>query len=111
MGIYEYMKNVAQGPGKVIQVAPAETAKAHGIQGINDGADFLLDRNKMSAQILVTTKDAIEASHEFARTHGLLIGISAGANLVAARRVISKDASSPVVTLLCDRGERYFSIS
>ena len=41
----------------------------------------------------------------------LLIGISAGANLVAARKIIKKNSQRPVVTLLCDRGERYFSMS
>ena len=98
-------------PGDVIQVAPAESAANHGIQGINDGADFLLDTSKMERQVHVSTTEAIRASHDFAKTHGLLVGISAGANLVAARKLLSEGTSAPLVTLLCDRGERYFSIS
>ncbi len=96
---------------KVVQVAPKEDAKSHGIQGINDGEDFLLDRNKLPDQILVSTSDAIQAAQDFAKTHGFLVGISSGANLVAARAYLQKNLHRNVVTLLCDRGERYFSTS
>lgn len=111
MGVHKYMTSQSTEPGDVIQVAPAESAANHGIQGINDGADFLLDTSKMERQVHVSTTEAIRASHDFAKTHGLLVGISAGANLVAARKLLSEGTSAPLVTLLCDRGERYFSIS
>ena len=67
----------------------------------------------MEQQVHVSTAEAIKASHDFAKTHGLLVGISAGANLVAARKLLSEwgHPRAPLVTLLCDRGERYFSIS
>ena len=48
---------------------------------------------------------------EFAKTHGLLVGISSGANLIAAETYAQKTPKSGIIiTMLCDRGERYFSI-
>ena len=113
MGVYEYLQSlpvVEQLQRKVVQVAPEELASEHGIQGINDGADFLLDRSKMHGCINVSTQDAIHAAQALAKTHGLLVGISSGANVVAARRYLVENPERNVVTLLCDRGERYFSI-
>ncbi len=113
MGVYEYLQSlpvVEQLQRKVVQVAPEELASEHGIQGINDGADFLLDRSKMHDCINVSTQDAIHAAQALAKTHGLLVGISSGANVVAARRYLVENPERNVVTLLCDRGERYFSI-
>ena len=110
MGLYEYFKTLASQNHRVIQVSPFEDAKLHGIQGINDGSDFLLDKAKIDIAEKVTTQEAIDASRSFARTHGFLVGISSGANLVASRRYLGQNPDRKVVTLLCDRGERYFSI-
>ena len=87
---------------------PAESAKEHGIQGINDGADFLLDRGLMKNLISVETSEAIARMKKFAREKGLLVGISSGANICAAEAYV--DMFKPdgvVITILCDRGERY----
>lgn len=113
MGLYEFLtsqnktKNV---DNRTIQVAPAEPAELHGIQGINDGADFLLDPTKLHDRFLVSTEDAKLAATDFAKTHGLLVGISSGANVVAALKYADAHPKRNVVTLLCDRGERYFSV-
>ena len=112
MGLSEFITSksiVSSLMHRVIQVAPQEDAKSHGIQGINDGKDFLLDRGKIPEQILVSTETAIREAQDFAKTHGLLIGISSGANLAASRAYLQKNLHRNVVTLLCDRGERYFS--
>ena len=110
MGIARWMNKRQDTAGKIIQVAPLEDASAHGIQGINDGRDFLLETRYVHEQIKVSTNVAKNAAKDFARTHGILIGISAGANLVAAKRYLVKNPGRCVVTLLCDRGERYFSV-
>jgi len=94
---------------RVIQVFPSEGAKDHGIQGINDGQDFLLDQSLMHEKISVKTEDAKNAARDFAKSHGILIGISSGANIVAARKYRLRNPNRKIVTLLCDRGERYFS--
>ena len=58
----------------------------------------------------ISTPDAILRMKAFAKETGLLVGISSGANLLAAERYVEK-FSPPgiVVTMLCDRGERYLS--
>ena len=55
-------------------------------------------------------KDVINRAKRLAKEKGLLVGISAGANVLAAERWVKENnPEHPVVTILCDRGERYFS--
>jgi len=57
------------------------------------------------------TANAITRAKDFAKESGLLVGISSGANLVAAERWIEENnPEGIVVTMLCDRGERYSSL-
>ena len=87
---------------------PAESSEKHGIQGINDGADFLLDRSLMKNLIRVSTSESISRMKRFARESGLLVGISSGANICAAEAYVQTfDPRGIIVTILCDRGERY----
>lgn len=97
---------------KFLLVQPAESALLHGIQGINDGADFLVDKNVIDEELIVKTEEARERAARLAREQGLLVGISSGANVLAAERWIEEnDPKGAVVTFLCDRGERYLSSS
>ena len=83
----------------------------HGIQGIADGKEFLAKEIDMHEVLEVGTEEAIERSKRFAKETGLLVGISAGANIVASERWIEKNKPmGNVITMLCDRGERYMSI-
>ena len=90
-------------------VVPAESP--HGIQGISDGKDFLADPKKMDSIIIIKSQDAIDRSKKFAEETGILVGISSGANILASEIWVKENSpSDPVVTMLCDRGERYMSI-
>lgn len=81
----------------------------HQIQGIGDGfVPPILDVSMVDDVIEVTDEDAIETTRELGRDFGLLVGISSGANVWAARR-IAESANGTVATILCDRAERYFS--
>lgn len=94
---------------KICMVVPAESP--HGIQGIGDGRDFLAKQSDMDEVIVVSTEESIERAKRFARETGLLVGISSGANLVASEKwIATNNPSGVVVTMLCDRGERYMSI-
>jgi cysteine synthase A len=83
----------------------------HQIQGIGDGfIPAVLDVSLVDEVIEVTDEDAIATARELARVHGLLVGISAGANVWAARRLAER-LPGKVTTVLPDRAERYFSTS
>ena len=107
MGIKQYIDNKGL-KVKCVLTQPAEDNAKHGIQGINDGADFLLDRKLMDETISIKTEDAILRMKRFWKESGILIGISSGANILAAEKYIEKhDPEGVIVTILCDRGERY----
>ena len=93
---------------KCVLTQPAEDNASHGIQGINDGADFLLDRELMNWVETVKTEDAIKRMKQFWQETGILVGISSGANILASEKYM-KTFNPPgiIITVLCDRGERY----
>lgn len=94
---------------KVCMVVPEESP--HGIQGIADGKDFLAKKEDMDQIITVSTEDALKRAKLFSKETGFLVGISSGANLVASERWIQENnPEGLVVTMLCDRGERYMSL-
>ena len=103
---------------KMIAVEPAESPVMsggekglHGIQGIGDGSKFLVDLDKVDEVITISTEEAKERSLRLAKEKGLFVGISAGANVLAAEQWIKENnPDGVVVTILCDRGERYFSV-
>jgi len=83
----------------------------HQIQGIGDGfVPAVLDTSLVDEIIEVTDEDAIETTRELGRDFGLLVGISSGANIWAARKIAEKYAGN-IATVLPDRAERYFSSS
>lgn len=105
---------------KVIGVEPYDsplitkgTAGPHGIQGI--GANFIpdnLDMNVIDEVVTVKTEDAFAMSKAFAKSEGLLVGISSGAALMAAKAIAQRpeNAGKKIVVLLPDSGERYMSV-
>jgi cysteine synthase A len=81
----------------------------HQIQGIGDGfIPAVLDTDLVDEVVEVTDEDAIETTRQLGHDHGLLVGISSGANVWAARRM-AKDIDGNICTILPDRAERYFS--
>jgi len=110
MGLHKYRAKMERNYSLVL-VKPAEDAASHGIQGINDGADFLVDHRVIDDTIEIATEEAKDCARSIAKDHGLLVGLSSGANILAARKWISQNQpEGAVVTMLCDRGERYLSI-
>ncbi|MYC27631.1 MAG: cysteine synthase A [Nitrospira sp. SB0662_bin_26] len=117
-GCGEVMKERAPDT-KIVAVEPAGSPVLsggapgpHKIQGI--GAGFVpkvLNRSIIDDIIRVTDDQAYQTTKLLAKKEGLLVGISAGANVFAAQQV-AKDlrADQHVVTVLCDTGERYLSI-
>ncbi len=83
----------------------------HQIQGIGDGfIPPILDVSMVDEVVEVTDENAIETTRALGRDYGLLVGISSGANVWAAR-VMAQKISGNIATVLPDRAERYFSTS
>ena len=103
----------------VIAVEPAKSpvlsggeAGLHGIQGIGAGfVPSVLNRDIFDVLICVRDEDAIKTARKLGREEGILAGISAGANVFAALQV-ARDLGpgKRVATIICDSGERYFSV-
>ncbi len=84
----------------------------HKIQGI--GAGFIpkvLNRAILDRVMTVSDDEAYQTAKQLSKKEGLLVGISAGANVFAAQKVAQElGPGKNVVTILCDTGERYISI-
>lgn len=102
----------------IVAVEPAESAvlsgkqaNVHEIQGI--GAGFvpeILDTSIYDEIITITGEEAKKFTRLIARKEGLLVGISAGANGLAAARIAKRlGPGKQVLTVFCDTGERYLS--
>lgn len=89
----------------------------HGIEGTkhmpSSIAPSIYDPLLADDNLWVETEEAYVAARRLAREEGLLVGVSAAANVVAARRVAERLASDGraglVVTVLCDGGQKYLS--
>ncbi|MFK5938770.1 MAG: cysteine synthase A [Sulfurimonas sp.] len=93
-------------------VLSGEGPAPHKIQGI--GAGFIpknVDTEIYGEVIKVSNEDAFETTRMLAKKEGLLVGISAGANVWATMQVASRPEfqGKTLVTILCDTGERYLS--
>lgn len=102
---------------KIIAVEPINSAVIsgekpgpHKIQGIGAGFIPKTLKTELIDEILkVDVEWAIEESRKVALQEGVLVGISSGANLWAAREIAKKYPNKNIVTILCDTGERYLS--
>lgn len=117
-GVSHYLKSINKDI-KIVAVEPEKSAVlsgkeagAHGIQGI--GAGFIpevLDTSCYDEIITVSEEESYAASKLLAKTEGVLVGISSGAALAAAKKEAEKQENrgKNIVVLLADTGERYLS--
>lgn len=106
-------------PGvRIMAVEPAEAAMlagecpcGHSIEGVAGGfLPALLSSAPLDGSIKITSAEALTMSRRLSREMGLPVGTSSGANVAAALKIARElGAGANVVTVLCDRAERYFS--
>lgn len=117
-GVGRYLKEEIPG-FRVVAVEPAASpvlsggpAGSHGIQGI--GAGFvpeILDRLLLDEIMQVNGDEAMATARQVMQVEGACVGISTGANVLAALRVAARREmqGKHIVTFACDTGERYMS--
>jgi cysteine synthase len=117
-GVGGFLKEKKPGV-KVVAVEPIQSPVisggkpgAHKIQGI--GAGFIpenLDTSIIDEVIKIDGDDAGAVSRRLAREEGILCGISAGGNVLAALELAKRpeNEGKTIVTVICDTGERYLS--
>lgn len=117
-GVGKYLKS-KNSAVRIVAVEPASspvlskgTAGAHKIQGI--GAGFIpetLDTKIYDEVIAIENEDAFEEGRNFALKEGILVGISSGAALKAAKLLAERpeNKGKTIVALLPDSGDRYLS--
>jgi cysteine synthase B len=97
-------------PG-VVLASMQPDSPLHGLEGLKHMDTAIVpgiyDRSVADVEVTVDTEEAFAMTRRLTREEGLLVGISAGANVVAATRMAASPAV--VVTILCDGGERYLS--
>lgn len=104
-------KVVALEPSESCTILCGEIAK-HLIEGIADGfIPGIVERHReeLDEIIAVESAEAILEMRRLAREHGVFVGPSSGAHLVAARRLRDRYKAEHVVTFFCDKGEKYIS--
>ena len=117
-GTGKYLKSMNPNM-KVVAVEPTDSpllskgiSGPHGLQGI--GANFVpetLDTDIYDEIITVSTEEAFAAAKTLAKSEGVLVGISSGAALHAAKEIALRPENygKRIVVLLADTGDRYLS--
>lgn len=117
MGISKYVKDNNY-PSKIVGIEPKESplitkgvAGGHGIQGI--GANFipqLLDTKLIDKMMIVASSDAVLGAKELALKYGIMAGISAGANYIAAKELCKENVDKNIVIIVPDNANKYLSV-
>jgi cysteine synthase B len=85
----------------------------HGLEGLKHMPAAIVpgiyDESLPDGNVWVDTEDAYAMVRYLAREEGLLVGISTGANVVAARKLAKQTDEAVIVTMMCDRADKYLS--
>jgi S-sulfo-L-cysteine synthase (O-acetyl-L-serine-dependent) len=96
---------------RLIAVQP--DSPLHAVEGLKHLASAsipgIYDPSLVDELITISTEEAQATVRQMAREEGVLVGVSSGANIAAARRVAARISEGVVVTILCDGGLRYLS--
>jgi cysteine synthase A len=109
--VYPGFKLVAVEPAEATALTGGTTMEVHQIAGIGDGfIPEIVDVTQIDWTELPRSADAVAMARQISRTYGMMVGVSSGANVLAAINVLKRLGPDKVVaTVLPDRSERYFS--
>jgi cysteine synthase B len=109
MGVSRYLK----ARNDAIRIVGAQPAEGANIPGIRKWPDAYLpsiyDRARVDELVEVSQVDAEETTRRLAREEGIFAGISSGGAMWVALQVAARSRNAVIVTIVCDRGDRYLS--
>ena len=109
MGVSHYLKQMNPAI-QIIGVQPAQGAQISGIRKWPPAyLPKICDFSRIDRMIDVTQRDAEETTRRLAREEGIFAGISSGGALFAALQLSQEVENSVIVSIVCDRGDRYLS--
>jgi cysteine synthase B len=95
---------------RIIGVQPEDGSKIPGIRRWSQGYEPEIRKNAIIDEIIdINQIDAENTSKELAEKNGIFCGVSAAANINISRIIANSQSDAKVVTILCDRGDRYLS--
>ena len=109
MGCSRYLKE--QNPAiQIVGVQPTEGSQIPGIRKWSDEyVPKICDYDRVDRMIYVSQQDAEETTRRMAREEGIFAGISSGGALWAALKLSKEVENAVIVSIVCDRGDRYLS--
>jgi S-sulfo-L-cysteine synthase (O-acetyl-L-serine-dependent) len=109
MGVSQYLKEQSD----VVQIVGTQPTDGSRIPGIRrwspEFVPTIFDARRVDRVIDVSQEDATETTRLMAKKEGLLAGMSSGGALAAALKLATELESGVIVTIVCDRGDRYLS--
>lgn len=109
MGTSRYLKERNQGI-QIIGVQPTEGSSIPGIRRWpKEYLPKIYDPSRVDRIMEVSQQDAEETTRELARREGIFCGISSGGAVAAALRLSTQLENAVIVSIICDRGDRYLS--
>jgi cysteine synthase B len=109
MGTSRYLKE--QNPKvQIVGVQPSEGSQIPGIRAWPQAyLPKIFERQRVDRVMEVTQAEAEDMTRRLAREEGIFCGISSGGAALAALRLSQEVANAVIVTIICDRGDRYLS--
>ncbi|HFC54088.1 MAG TPA: cysteine synthase CysM [Gammaproteobacteria bacterium] len=109
MGVSRYLKE--RNPAiQIVGVQPAEGASIPGIRRWPPAyLPQIYDPSRVDRILDVTQEEAERTTRELARREGIFAGVSSGGAVAAALRLAEELEGAVIVTIVCDRGDRYLS--
>lgn len=109
MGTSRYLKEVSP-EIQIVGVQPEEGSRIPGIRRWpKEYLPGIFDDTNVDRTIDVGQQDAEQMTRDLATTEGIFCGVSSGGALVAAMRLATEVSNATIVSIVCDRGDRYLS--
>ena len=109
MGVGRFLKEKKPGV-RIVGVEPVEGHKVQGLKNMKESiVPRIYDAAKLDEKMTVEDEEAFEITRRLAKNEGLFVGMSSGAAVAGALRLVRTMKSGTVVVILPDRGDRYLS--